>query len=84
MGTKHRLLEHNNEYIQKIYPIYHDPEHPSGPLDFRAQFYQPTKHFAGMWIDTLVFNIIMIWLMSIILLVILYFDGFKRLISIFG
>ncbi|MAE86420.1 MAG: ABC transporter ATP-binding protein [Flammeovirgaceae bacterium] len=84
MGTKHRLLEHNNEYIQKIYPIYHDPEHPSGPLDFRAQFYQPTKHFAGMWIDTLVFNIIMIWLMSITLLVILYFDGFKRVISIFG
>ena len=84
MGTKHRLLEHNNEFIQKLYPIYNDPEHPSGPLDFRAQFYQPTKHFAGIWFDTLKFNMTIIWLMSFILLVILYFDGFRRIISIFG
>ncbi len=84
MGTEHRILEHDNHYIQKLYPIYNDPEFPSGPLDFRAQFYQPTKHFAGTWFDTLHFNIAMIWLMSFILLLTLYFDVFKKILGIFG
>lgn len=84
MGTDHRLLEYENEYIQKLYPIYNDPIHPKGLFDFRAQFYQPSKHFAGFWFDTLHFNISVIWLMSILLLIVLYFDGFKRFISIFG
>ena len=84
MGTEHRILEHDNHYIQKLYPIYNDPEFPSGPLDFRAQFYQPTKHFAGTWFATLHFNIAMIWVMSFILLLTLYFDVFKKILGIFG
>ncbi|MEQ9303096.1 MAG: ABC transporter permease, partial [Marinoscillum sp.] len=84
MGTEHRILEHNNEYIQKLYPIYNDPEFPSNPLDFRAQFYQPTKHFIGHWFDTLVFNVAMIWAMSLFLIILLYFDGLKKLMAIFS
>lgn len=84
MGTDHRIMEHNNHYIQKLYPIYNDPEFPNHSLDFRAQFYQPTKHFAGVWYDTLYFNIVMIWFMSLILLITLYFDVFKRIVSVFG
>ena len=49
--------------------------------DFRTQFYAPTKHFAGQFYDTLYFNVIIIWMMSFLLLITLYFDVFKRLIS---
>jgi len=79
--TEHRILEHKNHYIQKLYPIYNDPAFPDHALDFRAQFYQPTKHFGGLWIDTLIFNVIIIWMMSLGLFVTLYFDWFRRIIA---
>lgn len=79
-STKHRILENKNQLIQKIYPIYNDPS-PKHALDFRTQFYAPTKHFAGQFYDTLYFNVIIIWMMSFLLLITLYFDVFKRLIS---
>ena len=78
--TKHRILENDNELIQKIYPIYNDPS-PKHLFDFRTQFYAATKHFGGRFYDTLFFNVIIIWSMSILLLFTLYFDVFKRLIS---
>jgi len=82
LTTEHRIVEHKNEYVQKIYPIYQDPEFPDHALDFRAQFYQPTKHIVGIWIDTLVFNVMIIWSMTIVLFIILYFDGLRRFLSI--
>jgi ABC-type multidrug transport system ATPase subunit/tellurite resistance protein len=79
-STKARILEDNNQLIQKIYPIYNDPL-PRHAADFRTQFYAPTKHFGGGFFDTLLFNVVIIWLMSILLVITLYFDIFKRLIS---
>lgn len=79
--TTHRLLEKDNEMIQKLYPIYLMPDYSSNPLDFRAQFYQPYKFFFGNYIPTQWFNIGMIWCMSIILIITLYFDLLKKLIS---
>lgn len=84
LTTEHRILELNNEYIQKIYPIYNVPEFPSNPFDFRAQFYQPTKHFAGIWVNTLYFNIMVIWIMSLFLFLALYFNWLKKLMSMFN
>lgn len=81
MATKQRMLEHNNQLIRKIYPIYQDPEFPKNFFDFRAQFYQPRKHFAGQMIDTLYFNLIMIWMMTLILFVALYFTWLKKIVS---
>jgi ABC-type multidrug transport system ATPase subunit/uncharacterized tellurite resistance protein B-like protein len=69
----HRIIEHDNKLIQKIFPIYMTP-HPSNIFDFRDQFYVPQKHFMGRHFDTLYFNISMIWVMSIFLIFTLYFD----------
>ena len=79
-ATKHRILENDNQLIQKIYPIYNDPL-PKHALDFRTQFYAPSKHFLGQLFDTVYFNTIIIWLMSTLLIITLYFDVFKKLIS---
>jgi len=79
-----RVAEVGGKLIRKIYPIYMDPPKPSFALDFRTQFYTPTKYFAGVYIDTLVFNILMIWFMSIVLMITLYFDLLRKLIDWFG
>src|SRR5690606_381537 len=40
----HRIIEKDGKLIQKIYPIYKDPD-PDHAIDFDAQFYMPQKHF---------------------------------------
>ncbi len=68
-----RIIESGGRLIQKIYPIYKDPE-PNHFIDFDAQFYLPAKHFLNATIDTFYFNIGVIWAMSILLYTTLYFD----------
>ncbi len=80
-ATEHRILEHNNHLIQKIYPIYMDPEFTDHAMDFRAQFFQPNKHLAGKLIPTPFFNIAVIWVMTIFMFIALYFNWLKILLS---
>ncbi|XOV94682.1 MAG: ATP-binding cassette domain-containing protein [Bacteroidota bacterium] len=80
-GTEHRILEHDNHMIQKIYPIYMDPEYPDHLFDFRAQFFQPNKYLLGRLFPTPLFNIAFIWMMTIVLFIALYFNWLKLLLS---
>lgn len=75
-----RIIESRGRLIQKIYPIYKDPE-PDHFIDFDAQFYLPAKHFLNATIDTLYFNIAVIWSMSVVLFITLYFDFLRRLLQ---
>ena len=78
---KTRILEHKGRLIQQIYPIFSDPN-PSNYFDFRALFYLPIKHFAGRYYETLYFNVVIMWLMSLVLVVTLYFDVLKKIINL--
>ena len=51
----HRIIEKDGKLIQKIYPVYKDPD-PDHPIDFDAQFYMPEKHFLNHQMDTFYFN----------------------------
>lgn len=73
-----RILEWQGKLIQKIYPIYFEDHRPHNKFDFTANFYNPTKHFLGRHFDTLYFNISIIWFMSLMLYIALYFDLLKR------
>jgi ABC transport system ATP-binding/permease protein len=75
-----RIIESRGRLIQKIYPIYKDPD-PDHLIDFDAQFYLPAKHFLRNSIDTFYFNLAVIWTMSIILYVLLYFDVLRRFLK---
>jgi len=75
-----RIVEQNGNLIQKIYPIYKDPE-PDHPIDFDAQFYMPAKHFLYRNIDTFYFNTGVIWSMTFVLAMALYFDLLRRIID---
>ncbi|HQQ97662.1 MAG TPA: ATP-binding cassette domain-containing protein [Cyclobacteriaceae bacterium] len=75
-----RVVRYNGRLVQKFYPIYFSDHQPANALDFRAIFFAPTKYFAGRTYDTFGFNLTVIWIMTIILYVLLYYDVFKRLV----
>ena len=66
LSETHRIIEQDGKLIQKIYPIYKDPE-PAHMVDFDAQFYMPSKHFLTLNVDTFWFNTAVIWSMSLAL-----------------
>jgi ABC transport system ATP-binding/permease protein len=78
-----RIAEWKGELVQKIYPIYFEDHRPAHVLDFRENFYVPAKYFWGKKYDTLYFNITIIWLMTALLYVTLYFESLKKLVHSF-
>ncbi len=78
-----RIIEKGGKLIQKIYPIYKDPD-PDHAIDFDAQFYMPEKHFLDRNLDTFWFNTAVIWTMSLLLALLLYFDVLRRIINGIG
>jgi hypothetical protein len=83
IAEPHRIIEKDHRLIQKIYPVYKDPE-PDHLVDFNAQFYMPRKHFLNTNIDTLYFNLSVIWAMTLLLAIALYFDLLRRIIDGLG
>lgn len=81
--TPERIVETSSHLVQKVYPIFKNPE-KSTALDFRTHFFAPKKRLGGMLYDTLGFNILIIWLMSAFLYVTLYFNALRRLIEGIG
>jgi ABC transport system ATP-binding/permease protein len=75
-----KILEKNGALIQRTNPIYLNPVNNYG----RAHFFAPVKKFFGNYFSTFHFNICVIWLMSIILAVTLYFDFFRKTLDFFG
>jgi ABC-type multidrug transport system ATPase subunit len=80
--TADRIVELDGQLIQKIYPIYMDEHKPKNVFDFRANLFQPTKYFLGRNFDTLLFNISVIWSMTLVLYLALYFDLLLRCVKL--
>ena len=74
-----RIVEYKGRLIQKIDPIYLDPE--SGFI--KAHFYSPRKLMFGRYYSTFWVNTIVIWFMSLIFYIILYFRGLRYLLALF-
>ncbi|MGZ4066275.1 MAG: ATP-binding cassette domain-containing protein [Bacteroidia bacterium] len=78
MGEK--CLEKGGRLIQRTNPIYLDPDNNNG----RAHFYAPTKKLFGNQFPTFWFNLTVIWLMSVFMMITLYFDVLKKILDFFG
>lgn len=78
-----RIVEWRGELVQKYYPIYFDDHRPRNWFDFRVGFYAPTKYFMGRKWDTLYFNIAVIWSMTVVFYVALYYELLKKLVHAF-
>ncbi|HYG53027.1 MAG TPA: hypothetical protein VD905_19140, partial [Flavobacteriales bacterium] len=74
-------VEENGHLVQKKELIYRDPYDKGF---FGAHFYAPRKRLFGTYIDTYWANAIVVWAMTLILCITLYFDALKRLLEAFG
>ena len=80
---KNKILEYNHELVQQYHPIYMDPTIKS-KWSIRAHFYAPRKPFLGKYYDTYWYNMIVIWLYTIILYIALYYELLKKFLDSFG
>ncbi len=71
------IIEYNGRLIQKLDPIFLDPE---GKF-IKAHFYAPRKMLFGKFYPTIWINIMVLWAMTFILYFILYFRLFKKLLD---
>lgn len=76
-----RCLEKDGRFIQRVDPVYLDAKESNLG---RAHFFAPTKQFLGTSYPTYWFNILVIWVMSITLMITLYFDVFKWVLKTLG
>jgi hypothetical protein len=72
-----KIYESDNKLIQKADPVFMKPGSKYG----RAHFYAPFKQIGNLKIETLLFNVIAIWIMTIGLFVTLYLNALKRFIE---
>jgi hypothetical protein len=63
--------------IQKRGPIFQDPTNRF----IKAHFYAPRKMIAGVFFPTIWVNVMVIWFMTFILYLLLYFRVLKRLLD---
>jgi ABC-type multidrug transport system ATPase subunit len=72
-----KSIETSNKIIQKYEPVYMKPVSNNG----RAHVYAPYKKIGKMSVDTFRFNIIVLWLVSLVLYLVLYFKFFKKVLG---
>jgi ABC-type multidrug transport system ATPase subunit len=78
-----KIIEYEGALVQLTDPIFNIPQ-GQHPFDYRAHFYAPQKYFLGGHYDTLWFNMSVIWLMTLILYIMLYFETLKKVLLYFS
>ena len=81
INVKDRIIEFRGNLIQRIDPIFHDPT-PNGPLNYRTHFFAPIKHFLFKTWDTYTFNVLVIWFMTLLLYITLYYDLLRKFLQL--
>lgn len=74
------LIEYKGHLVQKNDPVFMLPQ----TKFIKAHFYAPAKPFFGVYINTFWANVIVIWLMSGISYIILYYRLLRRFIEYLG
>jgi len=72
-----KIVQFKGELIQKMDPIFLDPEHSF----IKAHFYSPTKRLFGAYIDTYAVNTAILWLITLLLYLALYNRILKKLLD---
>ena len=80
---KNKILRDGPNLVQMSDPIYQMPE-PESAISFRTHFFAPKKFIFGKFFETIWFNITMVWIYTIILYIILYYDLLRKLLTKLG
>ncbi len=78
-NESNQIILDGNRYVRNKHPIYKHPTHSWG----RAHFYAPYKKIGNIKIATPLFNVLVIWLMTIVLFLSLYFNVMRRTLMYF-
>jgi hypothetical protein len=73
-----RIYETDNKFIQKADPIFMAPGSKFG----RAHFFAPFKELGNLKIETMIFNMMVVWIMIFGLFITLYYNWLKRFIAL--
>ncbi len=84
INTRNRILEVDGRFIQLVDPVYHEPDPPKNIFSYRTHFFAPHKYILGVSISTMKFNVIVIWLMTILFYFTVYFKLPERSIALFN
>ncbi|MFN8436963.1 MAG: ATP-binding cassette domain-containing protein [Cytophagales bacterium] len=80
--AKNKIIEYNGKYLQVMDPIFKNPDESNKIFSFDTHLYTPYKFCIFKKIDTFLFNILMIWIMTTGLFLILYFNLLKKILEI--
>jgi ABC transport system ATP-binding/permease protein len=72
-----KIFIYKGELVQKLDPIFMDSKNNL----IRAHFYAPQKQIFGIKVDTYIVNVIVLWIITFILYLALYFRVLKRLLD---
>jgi ABC-type multidrug transport system ATPase subunit len=72
-----KTIDFGGQLIQKLDPVYKDPEHGF----IKAHFYAPSKRVFGHLTGTYTVNVAVIWTMTLILYSLLYFRILRKLLT---
>ena len=78
-NARERIMEYEDQFYQKMDPIYTDPTHKL----IKSHFYAPRKQVFGNYYSTFTINTIVIWIMTIVIYIALYFRLLKKLLDSF-
>jgi hypothetical protein len=81
VAEKDRIIEYEGRLIQQIDPVFQDPL-PEHVFDYRTHFFAPQKNLLGSLVSTYWFNLLVIWIMTMVLYCTLYVDALKRIVSL--
>lgn len=80
---KKKILEYDNQLVQQIDPVFMDPT-VSSVFSIRSHFLAPRKFFLGNFYDTFYYNMTVIWVYTILLYIMLYYELIKKLFDFIG
>ncbi|MBN8652994.1 MAG: ATP-binding cassette domain-containing protein [Cytophagales bacterium] len=83
VSAQERISEYQGALIQNINPVFQHPN-PHHRFDYRAPFFISEKNLAGWQINTYSFNLLVIWTMTALFFVALYFEWLRKFVRLFG
>jgi ABC-type multidrug transport system ATPase subunit len=75
------IAEEDGRLVPLADPDYRIPPPKPGLLGFRTWFYAPVKYVYGYYVDTFVFNVVMLWIFTALLYWTLYVELFRNLLQ---
>jgi hypothetical protein len=80
MDTRDRVMEYRGRLIQLIDPVFQQSPKARSAFDYRTHLYAPIKQIFGLFVPVYLFNLVVIWIFSLVLYFTLFFHVFRKIL----